>query len=145
MGEQNNSCAGKKSKLWCWCLHAQTIIKLQKEEQGSGIQKKQVVRKEQADVLLQFCLQKNERERDPKGEKKKSSFTDPDLPDSAREAKKNLLLCASDHAWHHGMHLLAAWPGTCLEREREQEKDEEKRKNRLKDARQVVKKLGMAK
>jgi hypothetical protein len=43
------------------------------------------------------------------------------------------------------MHLLAAWPGTCLEREREQEKDEEKRKNRLKDARQVVKKLGMAK
>lgn len=71
-------------------MHAQTIIKLQKEEQGSGIQKKQVVRKEQADVLLQFCLQKNERERDPKGEKKKSSFTDPDLPDSAREAKKKL-------------------------------------------------------
>lgn len=89
--------------------------------------------------------EEHERERDPKGEKKKSSFTDPDLPDSAREAKKNLLLCASDHAWHHGMHLLAAWPGTCLEREREQEKDEEKRKNRLKDARQVVKKLGMAK
>lgn len=145
MGEQNNSCAGKKSKLWCWCLHAQTIIKLQKEEQGSGIQKKQVVRKEQADVLLQFCLQKNERERDPKGEKKKSSFTDPDLPDSAREAKKKT--CCSVPLTTHGIMACTYWRLGQVHawRERENKRDEEKRKNRLKDARQVVKKLGMAK